>query len=78
MEGTQAKVAFSALLELHKHADVFNDVCCSADFLNLVVGDSHVKNLAKREMRNKEEMKEWNRQNAKKGQILFAYLGFVF
>ncbi len=55
MEWAQAEVAFSALLQLHKCADVFDNVGGSADFLNLVVGDSHVKNLAKREMRNKEE-----------------------
>ncbi len=58
MEGAQAKVAFSAFPELHKHADVFNDVCCRADFLNLVVGDSHVKNLAKSGVRNKEAVKK--------------------
>jgi hypothetical protein len=56
MEGAQAEVAFSALLQLYKCADVFDNVGRGADFLNLVVGDSHAKNLAKREMRNKEEV----------------------
>ena len=56
MEGAQAEVAFSALLQLYKCADVFDNVGRGADFLNLVVGDSHAKKLAKREMRNKEEV----------------------
>ena len=47
-------LSFSTFFQLHKCTDVFDNVGRCADFLNLVVGDSHVKNLAKREMRNKE------------------------
>jgi hypothetical protein len=65
MKWAESEITFSALLELYERADVFDNVGRVADLLYLIVGDSHVKNLAKTEVRNKEGLERWNHQDAK-------------
>jgi hypothetical protein len=54
MERAKSQIALTALLEFNERSDVFDNVGRVADLLYFIVGDSHGKNLAKSEVRNKE------------------------